>query len=55
VTALIISVGGSPEPIVKSVTEHAPDFVCFYSSEQTAEIIGLKIPSDRMKRAVLLR
>jgi CRISPR-associated protein (TIGR02710 family) len=38
--ALIISVGGTIEPIVVSIMEHRPDLVVFFASEQTIESIG---------------
>lgn len=38
--ALIISVGGSIEPIVSSIAEHCPSLVVFFASEQTIESIG---------------
>lgn len=37
---MIISVGGSPEPIVVTIAEHKPEFVCFLASQQTVEKIG---------------
>jgi CRISPR-associated protein (TIGR02710 family) len=38
--ALIISVGGSIEPIVVSIAEHQPSLVVFFASEETIESIG---------------
>jgi CRISPR-associated protein (TIGR02710 family) len=38
--AMIISVGGTPEPIVASLLEHKPDFVCFLVSQQSVDILG---------------
>jgi CRISPR-associated protein (TIGR02710 family) len=38
--ALIISVGGTIEPIVVSIAEHRPELVVFFASEQTIESIG---------------
>ncbi len=38
--AMIISVGGSPEPVVKTLEAHGPEFVCFYCSETTVENVG---------------
>ena len=46
--AVIISVGGTPEPIVKSLINHKPEFVCFFASQQTIDNIG-EIKS-RLKR-----
>jgi CRISPR-associated protein (TIGR02710 family) len=39
-TALIISVGGSPEPIIFSIRERAPDGVCFFASQQSIDLVG---------------
>lgn len=33
--AMIFSVGGSPEPIVKSINKHKPNFVCFFVSKES--------------------
>jgi len=33
--ALIISLGGSIEPIIKSIEEHKPDYLCFFSSQES--------------------
>lgn len=33
--ALIVSVGGTAEPLVKSIQHHAPEFVCFSASQET--------------------
>lgn len=40
VQAMIISVGGTPEPVVKTLLEHRPGFVCFFGSEETIERVG---------------
>ena len=34
-TAMIISVGGTMEPIVFSIRKHRPEFVCFFASQET--------------------
>lgn len=38
--ALIVSIGGSPEPIIKSIQEYAPSFVCFFASQESITQIG---------------
>ncbi len=38
--AMIISVGGTPDPVVKTLEVHRPEFVCFYCSESTVENVG---------------
>jgi CRISPR-associated protein (TIGR02710 family) len=38
--ALIISVGGTPEPIISSVREHNPAAVVFFCSADTVETVG---------------
>lgn len=37
---LIISVGGSSEPVVASIREHLPALVLFFASGETVEVIG---------------
>lgn len=38
--AMIISVGGTPEPVVVSLLEHRPDYICFFASQQSVDKIG---------------
>lgn len=40
IRALIASVGGTIEPLVKTVQSHRPELVVFFASEQTVELIG---------------
>ncbi|MCP9456825.1 MAG: hypothetical protein NNA18_12050 [Nitrospira sp.] len=40
VDAMIVSVGGSIEPLVTTLRAHRPTVVIFFSSEQTVELIG---------------
>lgn len=35
IKAMIISVGGTTAPIIKSITEHRPEFVSFFASQDT--------------------
>lgn len=35
VKAMILSVGGSAEPLIKSIEHHSPEFVCFFASQAT--------------------
>lgn len=37
---LIISLGGSPEPVVKAITIHRPEVVCFFASQQSVGQVG---------------
>ncbi len=38
--AMIISVGGAPEPVTASVLEHKPEYVCFFVSQQSMALLG---------------
>ncbi|MCP9440768.1 MAG: TIGR02710 family CRISPR-associated CARF protein [Nitrospira sp.] len=40
VDAMIVSVGGSIEPLVTTLRAHRPTIVIFFASEQTVELIG---------------
>ncbi len=40
IRAMIISVGGTTAPIIKSITEHRPEFVSFFSSQDTCDKIS---------------
>ena len=48
--ALIISLGGTPEPIIKSIEEHKPDYLCFFSSQESnaKEYPNVKKNLDKM-------
>lgn len=39
VKAMIISVGGSPGPVIFTLNGHRPQFVCFFASEQSVDKI----------------
>ena len=41
--ALLISVGGTPEPIIYSINELKPECLCFFASEETRVIINDEI------------
>lgn len=38
--AMIVSVGGTVEPIIFSLTQHRPEFVCFFASQESLDKIG---------------
>jgi CRISPR-associated protein (TIGR02710 family) len=38
--ALVISVGGTPEPVVYTLRETSPEFTCFFVSQQSVDLIG---------------
>lgn len=38
--ALIITVGGTPQPLIKTILEHRPLFVCFLASHDSVEVIA---------------
>lgn len=41
--AMVISVGGTPAPIIKSICEYQPEFVSFFASQDTVDTIsGIK-------------
>jgi CRISPR-associated protein (TIGR02710 family) len=45
--AMIVSVGGSPEPIIIALREQQPEFVCFFASQQSIdEVAGIKQGAD---------
>lgn len=43
VKALLISVGGSPDPVVFSINRLRPECLCFFASEETKNIIDVGI------------
>lgn len=47
VTSLIVSVGGTVAPVVKTISEHNPQYVCFFCSQLSVE----KIPEIRQQLA----
>ncbi|MEO0249207.1 MAG: TIGR02710 family CRISPR-associated CARF protein, partial [candidate division WOR-3 bacterium] len=38
--AMIVSVGGTPAPIIKSIVEHQPEFVSFLASQETTDQVA---------------
>ncbi|HNC45053.1 MAG TPA: TIGR02710 family CRISPR-associated protein, partial [Acidobacteriota bacterium] len=38
--ALIATVGGTPQPLIKSITEHQPEFVCFLCSQESVDLVA---------------
>jgi len=49
IRAMIVSVGGSIEPLITTVQDHRPELVVFFASEQTVELIGAI--KDRLREA----
>ncbi|MEP9412482.1 MAG: TIGR02710 family CRISPR-associated protein [Candidatus Brocadia sp.] len=39
IRAMIISVGGAPAPIIKSITEYRPEFVSFFASQDSCDYV----------------
>src|SRR5439155_26842666 len=39
-SALIVSVGGTPDPVAFTLREHRPDFVCFLASQRSVDLVG---------------
>lgn len=39
IRAMIISVGGTPAPVIKSITEYRPEFVSFFASQDTYDYV----------------
>jgi CRISPR-associated protein (TIGR02710 family) len=37
---MIVSLGGSPEPLIKTLSEHRPQFVCFLASHASIDLVG---------------
>lgn len=38
--AMIISLGGSPEPIVKTILHHSPEYVCYFCSQGSVDKVS---------------
>ena len=49
--AMIISVGGTPEPIIKSIGKYRPDFISFYASQDTCDKVAL-LKSESVKNGI---
>lgn len=39
-TAMIVSLGGSPEPLIKTLGEQKPAIVCFLASQKSVDLVG---------------
>jgi CRISPR-associated protein (TIGR02710 family) len=49
--AMIISVGGTPAPIIKSVCQYTPEFVSFFASQDTSDLVK-SIKDEAGKRGI---
>ncbi|MFQ5852324.1 MAG: TIGR02710 family CRISPR-associated CARF protein [Candidatus Binatia bacterium] len=38
--AMIVSLGGSPEPLIKTLREQRPQIVCFLASQESVDLLG---------------
>lgn len=38
--AMIVSLGGSPEPLIKTLSEQRPQLVCFLASQESIDLVG---------------
>lgn len=59
IKAMIISVGGTPEPIIKSIAEYLPEFVSFFASQDTCDKVseikkGLQEAKHTIKNEITL-
>ncbi|MBF0121386.1 MAG: TIGR02710 family CRISPR-associated protein [Desulfobacterales bacterium] len=52
--AMIISVGGTIEPIVTSLLQHKPEYVCFFASQQSIDKIG-EIKDKLREKGLLIK
>lgn len=50
IKAMLLSVGGTPEPLLKSIKHHHPEFVCFFASQATNDITTRV--RDEMKKTI---
>lgn len=49
--AMIVSLGGSPEPLIKTLSEQKPAIVCFLASQASVDLVG-KIKEEAAKNGV---
>jgi CRISPR-associated protein (TIGR02710 family) len=54
--ALLVSLGGTPEPIVRAIEAHEPSMVCFLASQDTHHLVAdvLSSCSQKFRRHVVL-
>lgn len=52
--AMIITVGGTPPPIIKSICEYRPEFVSFFASQDTNDLIKT-IKDETLKNGVVIK
>ncbi len=38
--AMILSVGGSPEPLVKTILHHRPEYICYFCSQASVDVVS---------------
>jgi len=39
IKAMIVSLGGSPQPVIVAISHYQPEYVCFVASEQSVELV----------------
>jgi hypothetical protein len=40
---MIVSVGGTPAPIIKPICEYEPEFISFFATQETCDLVkGIK-------------
>lgn len=52
IKAMIITLGGTPDPLIASIIHHQPEFICFFASQQSYELssnIRQKVESINFK------
>lgn len=54
ILAMIVSIGGTPAPIIKSIAQYGPEFVSFFASQATVDQIA-SIKTELLKSGVVIK
>lgn len=54
IAAMVVSIGGTPAPIIKSIARYAPEFVSFFASQATADQVA-SIKTELLKSGIAIK
>lgn len=54
IAAMVVSIGGTPAPIIRSIAQYAPEFVSFFASQETFDQVT-SIKTELLKNGIVIR
>jgi len=53
IAAMVVSIGGTPAPIIRSIAQYAPEFVSFFASQETFDQVT-SIKTELLKNGIVI-